>query len=171
VVLLLVILVLVYLTQYKEKNEEEMEIKYYCLGYVFNEDLSKVFLLDINKPGKFGHGLINGLGGKLNPMETSEEAMSREFSEEGGLLISKWNSLGVYSGYNNEISSYYNVDCYTSIIKEQDLPEFNGPEGLCKWYDLDNLPKNLSSNVEMSLYFAQKYFKNPLLKFNIYNGI
>jgi 8-oxo-dGTP pyrophosphatase MutT (NUDIX family) len=148
-----------------------MKIKEYCLGYIFNEDKTKVYLLNIDKPGKFGHGLINGLGGKLEPGESYYKAMVREFSEEGGTVIDDWSYIGEYTGYKSEIESYYKVYTYVSIIKEKNLPEFKGPEGLCKWYEIKNLPKNLSSNVEMSLYFAKKYFENTSFKFNIYNGI
>jgi 8-oxo-dGTP pyrophosphatase MutT (NUDIX family) len=136
----------------------------YSLGYVFNEELDKVFLLAINKPGKLGHGLVNGIGGKVDPTEKPLESMIREFEEETGQLITHWNKLGNYIGDD------YIVHTYISMVKEAYLKEYGGSEGIVKWYDLDSLPNNLSSNVETSIKFAlAKFNGKPHLEFQINN--
>jgi 8-oxo-dGTP pyrophosphatase MutT (NUDIX family) len=138
----------------------------YSLGYVFNEELNKVFLLAINKPGKLGDGLINGVGGKVDSTEKPLESMIREFQEETGQLIAHWNKLGTYIGDD------YIVHTYVSMVKEAYLKEYSGTEGVVKWYDLVEayyLP-NLSSNVEMSIQFALAKFKGkPNVEFQIDN--
>jgi 8-oxo-dGTP pyrophosphatase MutT (NUDIX family) len=143
-----------------------MENIQYSLGYVFTEDLSKVFLLHIDKPGKLGHGLVNGVGGKVDPTEKPLESMIREFQEETGQLITHWNKLGTYIGDD------YIVHTYVSMVKEAYLKEYSGTEGVVKWYDLVEahyLP-NLSSNVEMSIQFALAKFKGkPNVEFQIDN--
>jgi ADP-ribose pyrophosphatase YjhB (NUDIX family) len=57
----------------------------WCLGFVFNQDLSEVLLL---RKGRTLHvGTWNGLGGQLEGDETPAEAMHRETEEEAGLKI------------------------------------------------------------------------------------
>jgi 8-oxo-dGTP pyrophosphatase MutT (NUDIX family) len=138
----------------------------YSLGYVFTEDLSKVFLLHIDKPGKLGHGLINGVGGKVDPTEMPLESMIREFHEETGQVVAHWNKLGVYTGKG------YIVHTYVSMVKEAYLSEYSGSEGVVRWYDLTEMyyQNNLSSNVETSVQFALAKFKGkPELEFQIDN--
>ena len=138
----------------------------YSLGYVFNEELNKVFLLAINKPGKLGDGLINGVGGKVDSTEMPLESMIREFQEETGQLITHWNKLGVYTGDD------YIVHTYVSMVKEAYLKEYSGSEGIVRWYDLVEVHylTNLSSNVETSIQFALAKFKGkPNVEFQIDN--
>jgi 8-oxo-dGTP diphosphatase len=56
----------------------------YVLGFAFCRDL--VLLIRKNKP-EWQAGRINGLGGAIEAGETEQEAMSREFCEEAGVLI------------------------------------------------------------------------------------
>jgi 8-oxo-dGTP pyrophosphatase MutT (NUDIX family) len=143
-----------------------MEKIQYSLVYVFTEDLSKVFLLHIDKPGKFGHGTINGVGGKVDPTEKPLDSMIREFQEETGQLITHWNKLGIYIGDD------YIVHTYVSAVKEAYLKEYAGAEGVVRWYDIveAHYLTNLSSNVEMSIQFALAKLKGkPNVEFQIYN--
>jgi 8-oxo-dGTP diphosphatase len=57
----------------------------YCVGFAFTHD-QKVTLLMKARPA-WQNGLLNGIGGKLNPGEVSREAMVREFFEETGLVV------------------------------------------------------------------------------------
>lgn len=60
----------------------------YVLGFMFNEDESKVLLVHKNRP-TWQAGKLNGIGGKIEAGETPLQAMEREFMEETG-FISKW---------------------------------------------------------------------------------
>jgi len=138
----------------------------YNLGYVFNEELDKVFLLAIDKPGKLGDGLVNGIGGKVDSTEKPLESMIREFQEETSQIVTHWNKLGVYIGDD------YIVHTYISMVKEAYLKEYAGSEGVVRWYDLTEVHylTNLSSNVEMSIQFAlAKFNGKPSVEFQIYN--
>jgi hypothetical protein len=56
------------------------------------------------------------------------------------------------------------------MVKEAYLKEYGGSEGIVKWYDLNSLPDNLSSNVETSIKFAlAKFSGKPHLEFQINN--
>lgn len=58
----------------------------YVLGFCFDDGLGRVVLIRKDKPGvPVG---INGVGGKVEPNETTHEAMVREFAEETGVTTS-----------------------------------------------------------------------------------
>lgn len=56
----------------------------YVLGFMFNEDLTKVVLIEKTKPD-WQKGLLNGVGGKIEPFEQGIDAIIREVEEECGL--------------------------------------------------------------------------------------
>lgn len=56
----------------------------YVLGFAFSEDDRSVLLILKNRPA-FQAGKWNGVGGKIEPSETAQQAMVREFREETGL--------------------------------------------------------------------------------------
>lgn len=57
----------------------------YVVGFAFDY-LRRVWLIRKNRP-EWQAGKLNGIGGKIEPNETSIEAMSREFMEEAGVLV------------------------------------------------------------------------------------
>lgn len=63
---------------------------HYVLGFAFTKDHEGVLLIHKSKP-KEQVGLLNGIGGKVEPTDTtSYDAMVREFLEETGLRINDW---------------------------------------------------------------------------------
>jgi len=62
----------------------------YVAGFLFNNEMTKVALVKKSKP-EFLAGKLNAIGGKVNEGESYPIAMSREFSEETGVLIREWN--------------------------------------------------------------------------------
>ncbi len=79
----------------KQKQEPKPELKpkqKYVVGFLLDPTLSKVVLIRKLKP-EWQRGLLNGVGGKIgdvNPKETPEEAMHREFKEEAGVESLDW---------------------------------------------------------------------------------
>lgn len=59
----------------------------YSLGFMFSENRRFVALINKIKP-RWQSGLLNGIGGKLEPGESFVEAMVREFQEETGVATS-----------------------------------------------------------------------------------
>jgi 8-oxo-dGTP diphosphatase len=57
----------------------------YCLGFAFDNAGKNVVLIRKNKP-EWQAGKLNGIGGKIEELETTYDAMSREFYEETGLI-------------------------------------------------------------------------------------
>lgn len=58
----------------------------YVVGFLFTPDQQQVVLVKKNKP-TWQSGRHNGVGGKLEPGETWENCMVREFLEETGVTI------------------------------------------------------------------------------------
>lgn len=69
----------------------------YVLGFLFSPDLSKVVLINKERP-RWQAGLINGIGGKVDPGEDAHTAMVREFREETGLTVEQWTQYASIGG-------------------------------------------------------------------------
>lgn len=69
----------------------------YVLGFLFNSDATKVKLIRKNKP-EWQAGRLNGIGGKIEAGESSQDAMIREFLEEAGVATSGWTLFCMMGG-------------------------------------------------------------------------
>lgn len=66
-------------------------MKNYCLGFAFPRIVlqeEEVILIQKEKPA-FQKGKLNGVGGKVEDMEPSQDAMVREFFEETGVQTTR----------------------------------------------------------------------------------
>lgn len=63
--------------------------KEYVLGFLFMHYNTEVVLIRKNKP-EWQKGLLNGVGGKIEPGENPMEAMIREWREETGTDVTDW---------------------------------------------------------------------------------
>jgi 8-oxo-dGTP diphosphatase len=71
--------------------------KLYVVGFLFDRDGTKVVLIRKNRP-EWQKGRLNGVGGKVEPMESLAHAMAREFNEEAGVMINSWEHFAVMNG-------------------------------------------------------------------------
>jgi len=80
----------------------------YVLGFLFNNKLDKVILIEKNRP-EFLKGKLNGIGGKVELNETYIDAIVREFKEETGIDIhhEEWNDLGEIKDNHFFVQSFY----------------------------------------------------------------
>ena len=88
----------------------------YVVGFLFNDDLSKVILIRKTKPA-WQYGLFNGVGGKTEPGETALQAMEREFMEETGVPCDMlcWHPFAAfYSGKCDPSSPNQAIACFTA---------------------------------------------------------
>lgn len=60
----------------------------YVLGFAFNSSLTRVALIQKNRP-EWQKGKLNGIGGHVEDGETAIEAMVREFREECGIVTNE----------------------------------------------------------------------------------
>ena len=79
----------------------------YVVGLMFTKDGSRVLLIQKNRP-VWQSGKLNGPGGKLEPDESFEDAMVREFREETGLDTFKdeWKHVLTWNGPDYELRFY-----------------------------------------------------------------
>lgn len=61
----------------------------FVVGFLFSPCRDYVALIRKNKPA-WQHGMLNGIGGKVEEGETPHGAMVREFAEEAGRWHSEW---------------------------------------------------------------------------------
>jgi len=66
----------------------------YVVGFIFSPELQAVTLVEKNRPA-WQAGLLNGIGGKIEPFEFAVDAVAREVREECGLNIpwDEWKPL------------------------------------------------------------------------------
>jgi 8-oxo-dGTP diphosphatase len=85
----------------------------YVVGFAFTDDYKMVALIRKNRP-EWQKGLLNGLGGKINPGEYPPNAMAREFKEEAGCLTlaEQWKWYATMEGTNND-GARFKVECFT----------------------------------------------------------
>lgn len=89
----------------------------YVAGFAFNPTLDCVLLIEKAHP-EWQAGLMNGVGGKIKPNETSLEAMKREFEEETGICERlDWRLFDTLSGQaqDDKYGAPWLVDFYYSI--------------------------------------------------------
>jgi len=74
----------------------------YVVGFFFSVDYQHVVLIEKLKPA-WQKGKLNGVGGKIEPGETPEQAMQREFREEAGLDVVTWRKFCVLKWRGGEV--------------------------------------------------------------------
>lgn len=83
----------------------------YVEGFIFSPCLNYVLLIRKNRPPRF-KGLLNGIGGKVEPTDLCDlDAMVRECEEECALQIprSDWTHFARYGNSGAEIAFYATV--------------------------------------------------------------
>lgn len=86
----------------------------YVCGFLFNEDASRVVLIRKNRP-KWQAGKLNGVGGKIEDYEETEEAMIREFEEEAGLYVDPWELAVILDG------KQFRVFFFRAFVSDEEL--------------------------------------------------
>jgi 8-oxo-dGTP diphosphatase len=81
----------------------------YVLGFLFDSTLQNVALIEKKRPD-WQAGRFNGIGGKVEPDETPEDAIEREFAEEAGLEQIPWTKFAVMGGPG------WVVHCYCAAV-------------------------------------------------------
>jgi 8-oxo-dGTP diphosphatase len=124
----------------------------YTVGIVFNKELSKVILVLKNRP-KWQEGLYNFPGGHIEKGESGLECIIREVKEECEIRIISPAYIGKIV---NNMANYY-VKIYTTITEEVHL--HTNEDQIPIWAEVENLPKNIVSNLLWLIPFAKNYIQ------------
>ena len=115
----------------------------YVLGFLQDETAQNILLIKKKRPS-FLAGTYNGLGGKIEYLESPINAMVRECLEESNLFIphNDWLQIGLMGdGITYEIFVFFSVTSFSGMKNKTDEPLFK-----MSWNELDNLnSKNLLS--------------------------
>lgn len=117
---------------------------HYCLGFAFNEALTQVALLQKNRPAWLA-GKWTGIGGHVEPGETSRAAVAREVEEEAGVATpsSQWRPL------DHRSSDEWILDVFVTTL---DLSRIRTcTEEPIQVFALDQLPDELGPKVREDL--------------------
>lgn len=88
----------------------------YVAGFMFSNDFKRVALIRKQKPD-WQRGLLNGIGGKIDPGETEMAAMHREFLEEAGVAMLYWE----WSPFARLFGPWFSVSFFSTTGPVDDL--------------------------------------------------
>ena len=82
-------------------------MKRYSVGFAFSQDATKCVLMHKNRPANQA-GKVNGIGGKVELIETPAQGMAREYMEETGVITDPfdWEEYATLEG------SDWTVHCF-----------------------------------------------------------
>jgi 8-oxo-dGTP diphosphatase len=90
----------------------------YVLGFLFNNTMDRVVLINKQKPD-WQKDHLNGIGGKIEDDESTIDAMTREFNEETGLCIDEWELFAFMEGKEWRVDCFYHrlPDNFEPVVK------------------------------------------------------
>lgn len=129
---------------------------------IFNKDMSKILLFQLND--KNFYMLI---GGKINELETSIEAVKREIKEEINLNINNIEFVCLSEefvnakGFNNHQINVIYKGIYNDEIKYEKFIGLEGDWCHYEWIDIDNI-----DNYDIYPRIVKEIAKNPEKKYH-----
>ncbi len=125
--------------------------KEYVVGFLFDAPKEFVVMIQKNRPA-WQAGFLNGPGGSIEPGETPEQAMQREFQEEAGVTISNWLAFAKLETDNVVVHFF-------TAHRNANLPNPSPTDEEVSWYNIygitgADLPvlENIKFLVPMALY-------------------
>lgn len=146
-------------------ENKDMKFSLSTFVFIFNKDFSKILLIKRNEEKRKKWGFDWGIvGGKIEPGESSIEAIIREISEEVGLSLkaeqlklidceerpSKIHTPGVHF-------------IYSVIIDEEIEIRLNSESDEYDWFKIEELPTSMADSKEKIISVLEKVKTNLLI--------
>jgi len=127
----------------------------YTVGIYFRSNVNEVALILKNRP-TWQAGKYNFPGGKIEFNESPLECTIREFNEECcvNTIAETWNHIGRIENDGN-----YTVEIYTGLHKSFHGDLITGEDQKVQWFNVNDLPRNIISNLSWLIPFAVNYWK------------
>lgn len=128
--------------------------KHYVVGFLLDICLDKVVLIRKLRPD-YQHGKLNGVGGKVGDKiayETPENAMRREFLEEAGMDIPKWNHFFTLSTEHSVLWFFWATGEVQNAFTNTD--EEIGVYGVASIMDASDTMPNIKWLIQMARSFS-----------------
>jgi len=122
--------------EYYEKLNGQLRQVTLCLLIKENQ-----VLLAMKKRG-FGKGNLNGIGGKLEPGESLEEAAVRESREEVGVIPTSMHKVATLNFYFDDAGEEkgWNQECTVFIVDKWEGDPQETEEMKPEWHAIDKIP-------------------------------
>lgn len=116
-----------------------MQFTKYVAGFLFRAAGSEVALIRKTKPD-WQRGKLNGIGGKVEPRESTVDAMLREFREETGYTETRWTKFCTLSVPQASITFFKSL--YGNVADLKTTPDEH-----VSWFHVDTIlnPPRVSS--------------------------
>lgn len=127
----------------------------YVLGFLFDPSKKDVVLIKKLKP-EWQKGKLNGIGGKIEELETPLVAMRREFKEETGVEIDEWREFLQLSGHGYIIYAFvaFSLNAYLVKTKEKEKVKVYKVNRLNYNKTIDNLKWIIPLAIDNSMIYS-----------------
>lgn len=133
----------------------------YTVAFVFNQDLSKILLLNPTSP-EWQVGKLNGLGGKFESDESVFECAKREVYEESGLETSLEDWVYIAKEFWPDLGD--NIHFLAYVHNQPETNFESSVEGELEWVLVNNLPERVISNLKWQIPLAVDFIKRGKIK-------
>lgn len=155
------------MSETRESHHENKQVQYVvCL--LFSDDLTDVCLIKKNRP-EWQKGLLNGIGGKIEPNESTLAACIRGFAEETGVEVTDWKLLCFQEALNKSYLVYYFVakDSAQLFHVRSTTDEQVGAYTV-KYIDTKDLVSSMSWVIPMAVYALSGKMDKEYISVNIW---
>jgi 8-oxo-dGTP diphosphatase len=120
--------------------------KIMVVGFLFSSDRRWVVLIRKNKP-IWQKGLLNGVGGKVEPGEDPAFTMEREWREEtkASYSATDWRLFCELTHGNNYV--FFFEMCYRWTVHSLHFPKVPENEEQVNWYGVENILANREKSI------------------------
>ncbi|MBI4138450.1 MAG: NUDIX domain-containing protein [Candidatus Wildermuthbacteria bacterium] len=138
----------------------------YTLGFIFTQDLSRVLLVEKNRP-EWQKGKLNAVGGKIETGEASIACVVREIFEETGLKTTEtdWIFFGELRGKT------WQVDAYVLLHQGDPKDAVTKTDEKIQWFSVKDIPEHALDNIPWLIHLAldkirHNEFKNFFIQYH-----